>query len=134
MVARVYYLRDKKNIHIRPNGLPTRGNPIACVVSEIDRENDSIKYSFSIAHPATKTCPGERFDKAIARKIATNRLVSGLDRCTYSIVGCPKGGHDINRKVMAHIAANTTAKSLRDLAAEWLRNADAPRPVPVSRA
>jgi hypothetical protein len=103
--VRVHYLRDLATI--RPK-LPskneklettsfTRGNPVGCIVSFVDKENDVIYFQYAISHP--KDC----FVKQRAVQIATGRL----DQKPWIIQGVPSSKHEIYAKIVSYIVKNS---------------------------
>ncbi len=133
MSVRIYYLRDRRNIRTREDGSCTRGNPIACVVTEVDKGTGTIRYAVSTLHPPFTDKDGAfvtpKFDKTLSKRIATGRLTK---RATV-LQGVPGSGHEITLKVMRHIAENTTAVTLRNLAREWVEMASRPRAAAAAR-
>lgn len=131
MSVRIYYLRDNENIRTRTDGSRTRGNPIACVVTDVDKAAGTIRYAVSTLHPPFRDKSGAlvtpRFDKELSKLIASGRL----EKKATVIQGVPGSGHEITLAVMRHIAANTTAVTLRELAREWVEVASRPRAASV---
>jgi len=128
MALRIYYLRDNVNVRRKDDGSMSRGNPVACVVTSVNRENGTIRYAVSTLHPPYME-DGKlitpHFDRELSKKIASGRLA----KKPLVLQGIPGSGHEITMKVMQHIAANTTAVTLRSLAQEWVRTASVPRPL-----
>lgn len=89
MKARIYYLRSAKK---NQDG---RGDPIACLMSEVDREANAIRYSIAAAHPQ------DEFSKGVGRKIAAGRLE--LSPRILTGVNIPTSGHQISRVIMGDI-------------------------------
>lgn len=119
MATRIMYVREKnvQEKKFRNNGLPRRGNPVACVMTTVDKDNDQIRYAFSATHPK------DNFVKSLSKHIAKKRLESEHVRV---LNGVPATGHDITVKVMQDILDTTTAVRLRTLVAEWLDAAALP--------
>lgn len=86
--TRTYYLRTA------PRNGQKRGDPIACLMTSIDRDNKAIKYSISAAHPK------DEFRKALGRTIAAGRLTSSPKFILGSV---PTSGHDVSRLIMTDI-------------------------------
>lgn len=53
-MARIYYIRDQKNIHTKKNGQPSRGVPVAVICTDLDKDKDQILFAFSVAYKAPK--------------------------------------------------------------------------------
>lgn len=121
---RIYYLRNDRN-----TAHGGRGEPVAVIVTKIDRTKDVIRYAVATVHP------NDSFNKVMARHIATERL-EGKDRRgkpkslrrgngASEIPGVPATGHEITRLVMQDICSDEFHPvRVRDLANEWLDNAD----------
>ena len=122
---RVVYLRDRSiNCFAKSNGDMSRGAPCGCLISKVDREANIISYAYSMAHPNSMFCPGDRFNKKLGKLIAEGRLA----KKPITIAGpVPVSGHDINKLIFQHIADTTTARTLRKIAKEWLAAASIPR-------
>lgn len=95
MTIRYFYLRDNHNRQARSNGTTTRGNPIAILISEVDRDTNTIAYAFSVSHPA------DSFEKDRGRIIVNARLRDPKKH--YVIHGVPTGCHDITRAILNDI-------------------------------
>ena len=131
MSGRIYYLRDQNNVQVRANGFRTRGNPVAIVVSRVDRVNGQIHYGFAAVHP--KDC----FVKTRARQIASGRLEDTTSKYHYTIdvADIPNTGHEISRIILSDIAENDflyngapeIPNRVRRLAKQWVDNSLAPR-------
>jgi hypothetical protein len=134
MSVRIYYLRDHENIRTRTDGSHTRGNPVACVVTEVDKKTGTIRYAVSTLHPPFLDKSGAvvtpRFDKLLSKRIATGRLT----KKPTTLQGVPGSGHEITLKVMCHIADNTKAATLRNLAIDWVKAASKPRAAEFARS
>lgn len=139
MSNRVYYLRDKTNICQKADGSFTRGNPVACVMTTVDRVCGNIKYAVSAVHPKYN------FDRALARTIAAGRLEvkpiiiplqGDRDPVSKKVIA---NSHAITKSVMQHIyEANSRdmkgeSSVLRQRSFEWLERAALPKVVPVTK-
>lgn len=100
MNRRVTFLRNADN------------NPVGCVVINVDRHNKRIEYQVSTLNPADK------FDREMARLLATGRLVEA----PFHLWLPNKAGlHEISRRVMGHIVSNKAIPSRSVKAAKlWL--------------
>lgn len=100
MNRRVTYLRNADH------------KPVGCVVINVDRHNKRIEYQVSTLNPADK------FDREMARLLATGRLVEA----PFHLWLPNKAGlHEISRRVMTHIASNKAIPSRSVKAAkQWL--------------
>jgi hypothetical protein len=90
-VKRTYYLRSETKQGQK------RGDPVACLMSEIDRTAGTIKYALSIGHPK------DNFFKSRGRMIAAARLT---ERPRVLHMNVPTCGHDISRIIMADMVDN----------------------------
>ena len=135
MTARIYYLRSAKK---NQDG---RGDPIACLMSEVDREASAIRYSIAAAHKQ------DEFSKPIGRKITAGRLE--MSPRVLTGVKIPTSGHDISRVIMGDIIQQVdllTTLSKKDIeehfankwfyhipakvgaaAKRWMKNANKPK-------
>ena len=93
MSYRYYYLRDKSRGHNRPDGTPSRGVPLACLYTVVNRNDNTVKYALASVHPR------DSFVKAKARQIAQGRLETN----PIVLQGVPENGHQITQKVMQDI-------------------------------
>lgn len=84
-MQRTYYLRQE------PRPGQKRGDPIACLISKVDREKSRIEYAVSTGH--TK----DTYRKDRGRLIAGGRLNANPRILTQAV---PKSGHDISRIIM----------------------------------
>jgi hypothetical protein len=117
-MSRIYYLRNDKNIRLKPNGEFTKGNPIGVIVSEIDRETNTIRYELACVHKRDHFVKRRGFD------IAYGRLL----KQPFIIQGVPKTGHEITTRIMNDIFANDRGTyAARKLAREWLEKASKSR-------
>jgi len=100
MNRRVTFLRNADN------------KPVGCVVINVDRHNKRIEYQVSTLNPADK------FDREMARLLATGRLVES----PFHLWLPNKAGlHEISRRVMQHIATNKGIPNRsRKAAKTWL--------------
>jgi hypothetical protein len=89
--TRTYYLRNVP----RPN--QKRGDPIACLMTSIDRAGNVIKYSLATMHPK------DDFKKDLGRKIAAGRLEE--NPAIVWVEAMPTSGHIISRMIMTDIVA-----------------------------
>jgi hypothetical protein len=89
-MIRTYYLRAE------PKPGQKRGDPIACLMSQIDRAADVIRYALAVGHPK------DDFFKSRGRMIAAARL---QDRPRPIYTKMPQSGHDISRVIMNDIVA-----------------------------
>lgn len=138
MNERIYYLRTPNRNQVNKDGqtVVTRGDPLAIVMTYVDRTNNTVSYALAAAHPK------ESFRKSMAKTIVTGRLN------THPVVlnGVPESGHKITEMVMKDIFASDVvgkvkvSSRVRDLASEWLTNAAVPRedarptvPMPATR-
>jgi len=86
--------------------------PVGCVVINVDRHLKRIEYQVSTLNPQDK------FDREMARLLATGRLVESPFRLRL-----PNRAnmHQISERVMRHIASNKTIPSRSIKAAKnWL--------------
>lgn len=133
MTAKLYYLRDNRTARIDSVGTQHRANPVAVVASDVNRENNTIRYAVAIVHK------GDTFRKDFARHIVLERL-NGLDKnekskalragdSTKSCAGArmivsnqlPASAHDLTSLVMHDIFKSIDLPDkLRNLAADWL--------------
>jgi hypothetical protein len=100
MTTRYFYLRDNENRQPRGNGTLTRGNPIAILISEVDRTANTIKYAFAVAHPQ------DSFMKDLGRRIVSARLQDPKKSFTIPLVVGADGKpncHDITRSILNDI-------------------------------
>jgi hypothetical protein len=129
--VRIHYLRDKRTVQPKTGGF-TKGTPLVCLMTLLDRTNDSILYSFATIHP------DDVFNKKLANKIVEGRLKTN----PFSIKGIPATGHEITKKIMLDIMeyedsliegskAFIMPQNVRKLAAQWLKTSNMPR-VPKS--
>lgn len=87
MSQRYLYLRDFNTQNRRP---------IGCLIVELNREHNEIRYAFSACSPLDK------FNKKIAKNIAENRLA----KHPSVIKGIPGSSHEITQKIMRDIVVN----------------------------
>jgi hypothetical protein len=87
--TRIYYLRSI------PRQDQKRGDPIACLMTSVDRAGNVIKYSLATMHPK------DDFKKEIGRKIASGRLKEN-PALVWS-ENMPTSGHIISRMIMQDI-------------------------------
>lgn len=131
MSNRFYYLRDSKSIQINEDKSHTKGNPVAVVMTKIDKERGVVQYAVASAHPK------DNFVKSMARHIVSERL-TGTDKrnklkgsrrgCVHEIPVAVISGHEITKAVMSDISKSTDVpERLRKLADEWLAGAMLPR-------
>lgn len=132
MTMRMYYLRNQETVRENEDGSITRGEPVALIVSEFNRENGVLRYAVATVHP------NDTFDKRLARHIATERL-NGVDSrkkskaARASTRGRPFAGakalqvdtdldgHQLTRAIVRDIfASNDISDRLRGIAASWL--------------
>lgn len=83
-MIRYFFLREK------PSDPKHRGNPIGCVASQLDRENNKLLFNFSLTNNEH-----DRFDRHLARKVAIGRLekqpfVVEIDATKISALGLHK--------------------------------------------
>jgi hypothetical protein len=133
MTTRYFYLRDNNNRQPRANGKITRGNPIAILISEVNRMNNTISYAFAVAHPQ------DSFNKNLGRRIVSARLED--PKKSFVIQGVPAGCHEITRVIMNDIIYKASYPELcghglvphrvRDAAAAWLLDAVLTIPAPA---
>ena len=108
MSVKYVYVRDRKNIQTRPNGTTTRGNPIAIVGTEIDRERNAIYYAVASTHKK------DHFVKERAREIVCGRLnvlggdLGNTDRGVLSGDEVKRvlelhNGHEITKLIMKEV-------------------------------
>jgi hypothetical protein len=125
MNERIYYLRGPNNIHRSSNGEEkvTRGDPVAVVMTYVDRASNTVRYALAAVHP--KEC----FVKSMAKKIVLGRL----NVRPVILNGVPETGHKITEMVMRDIFASDMVGNVkisprvRNLAADWLAQAARPR-------
>lgn len=112
-MVRHFYLRDysKSNKH-----------PVGCLAVEVNREQQEIKYAFSVCSPV------DIFNSNLAKEIANGRL----RKSPVSIKGeIPASGHQITKRIMEDIVnrhntqSSTTNRSYLACksAVEWLTKA-----------
>jgi hypothetical protein len=109
--VRTTYLRDPRTIMPReksknnPNGEGfTRGAPLACLMSYIDRKNNAICYNFAVCASGNQERKGDAFNKKLAAKIVSGRL----DIAPFIVQGdIPNTGHEITKLIMADIYAHS---------------------------
>jgi hypothetical protein len=109
--VRTTYLRDPRTIMPReksknnPNGEGfTRGAPLACLMSYIDRKNNAICYHFAVCASGNQERKGDAFNKKLAAKIVSGRL----DIDPFIVQGdIPNTGHEITKLIMADIYAHS---------------------------
>ena len=125
---RIYYLRDRTNICQKTDGSFTRGNPVACVITTVDRALCSVKYAVSAIHPKYN------FDRALARIIASGRL-EVKPVVVQSTKEMMASSHLITKSVMQHIydtnqrGIKGSSSVLRQRSQEWLERAALPKVV-----
>lgn len=114
---RIYYIRDHKNIRQQDDGSFTRGNPIAIIVTELNKVDNTIKYAVSVAHSK------DSFSKKMGRQIAEGRL----NKKPIILAGIPENGHKITEKVMKDFVSSwrpwDTENPARTFANEWIERA-----------
>lgn len=120
MPTKICYLRDHKNIHQKKDGTYTRGNPIAVLITEIDREQNITRYAYATVHPS------DCFNKKQGRNIAFARLKKN----PLVVEGALTKSHDINNSVMRDLFASPSEKvsnRLRAAIGDWLSSHNGPR-------
>jgi hypothetical protein len=127
MTTRYFYLRDNKNRQLRSNGTLTRGNPVAILISEVNRTDDTISYALAVSHPQ------DGFMKSRGRQIVSGRL---MDK-PFVINGVPTGCHMITRAIMNNIVElyaqrgkDVIPHRVYNAAKSWLSDAAATIPAP----
>jgi len=142
--TRTYYLRSI------PRQGQKRGDPIACLMTSLDRAGNVIKYSIATMHPK------DEFKKALGRKIAEGRLQDSP--AIVFVEKMPESGHVINRMIMNDILCRFEEVSclskgylerqyknkwayhiparVAKAAKQWIANADKPRQTdaPIKRS
>ena len=135
--TRTYYLRSI------PRQGQKRGDPIACLMTSLDRAGNVIKYSIATMHPK------DEFKKALGRKIAEGRLQDSP--AIVFVEKMPESGHVISRMIMNDILARFEEVSclskgylerqyknkwayhiparVAKAAKQWIANADKPRQI-----
>jgi hypothetical protein len=103
-MQRTYYLREE------PRQGQKRGDPIACLISKVDRENDRIEYAVSTGHPK------DTYLKVRGRLIASGRLEVHARVLTQEV---PKSGHDISRIILTDLIDQM--KSVRKHKKEFIK-------------
>lgn len=94
--TRTFYLRNIPRYDQWIDG--HRGDPFACMMTKLDRENGFIKYSVAASHPK------DGFDRVLGRTIAKGRLES----CPRVIaIAVPNSGHEITRIIMQDIITHS---------------------------
>jgi hypothetical protein len=148
MTPKITYLRDRSTARVDKVGTRHRAEPVAVVVSDVNRENRMIRYAVAMVHPS------ETFRKEFARHIALERLnglgkndkpkAQRLGRSAKSCSGArmvvreelsggsltspgtvrlplPESGHELTCLVMRDIFASVDLPDrLRNLACDWL--------------
>lgn len=100
MNRRVMFLRNADN------------KPVGCVVINVDRHNKRIEYQVSTLNPLDK------FDREVARLLATGRLVEAP---FHMWLPNKAGLHEITRRVMTHIINNKAIPNRsRKAAKNWM--------------
>lgn len=118
-MTRLYYLRDKKNICTRKNGLPTRGNPVLCLITDLDVETKTVKYAYCVAHPA------DNFIKKLAIEIVKSRLL----KKPSTIQDVAGNNFEITKRVMKDIYDNTIVHGrVSKMVKVWLKEAEKEKP------
>jgi hypothetical protein len=100
--------------------------PVGCLITSVGENKNEVAYALSAAHPKDK------FDKMMARKIASGRLNDGKP---VVLSGDFSTGHSIMRAVMGDISSRKEEdragsvfkfpKKIRDAAKKWLEFANA---------
>jgi hypothetical protein len=112
---RFVYLRDRTNIQKKANGEYTRGDPVACVLTEMNRDKCELRYSIAIVHPK------DHFVKALGRKIATARM--NINPIVLENMSKTAGGHEIHRTVMLDLCnAEEVSNRVKELACDWVEH------------
>jgi hypothetical protein len=102
--VRIHYVRDLTTVRPKlpskdeKKNLSTRGVPVGCIATFVDKENDVIYFQYAISHP--KDC----FIKQRAVQIASGRL----DDKPFRVSGVPCSKHEIYAKVVSVIVRNTS--------------------------
>jgi hypothetical protein len=130
MTTRYFYLRDNKNRQPRSNGTLTRGNPVAILISEVNRTNNTISYALAVSHPK------DSFMKELGRHIVNARLQD--PEKSFVIHGVPTGCHQITRVIMndlidraAKFGKEIVPHRVRNAAKAWLSDAASTIPAPA---
>ena len=114
MRAKIYYLRDRKNLHIKKDGSLTRGNPIACIATMVDRKKDVLIYAISASHKK------DSFFKRKGRVLAEARLQVDPEE-----IDCvPEKSYEIIKVIMTHLVRrddHMVSARVRKFAKLWLR-------------
>jgi hypothetical protein len=122
---RIFYLRENPTLILNDNGTYrlTRGNPVAIIMSNVDREEGCINYSIAILNRK------DVFSKDLARHIATKRL----EICPTVITGAPETGHEIKKKIMEDLSNNSYVRNIliprriHKIIDSWLKFAEKPK-------
>lgn len=86
--------------------------PVGCVVINVDRHRKCIEYQVSTLNPLDK------FDREVARLLATGRLVESP---FHLWLPNKANMHEISRRVMKHLASNKDIPNRsRKAAQNWL--------------
>lgn len=120
MNHRVYYLRGDRKVVYNPDGTYylSRGEPLVCIVSEVNSETSEIRYGYSIVHPIDRS--SHRYSKSEGRKLAIEKFFSHP-----SIVKSEsKNGHDINRDMVNHFSETVGKENgtARKTSHRWLKH------------
>jgi len=114
MKPKIYYLRDRKNLHMKKDGTLTRGNPIACIATVVDRERNTLVYSLATAHKK------DSFFKRKGRVLAEARLQVDPEK-----INCvPEKSYEIIKVIMKHLIRrddHMVSARVRKFARLWLR-------------
>jgi hypothetical protein len=101
--VRIHYVRDLATVRPKlptteeKRDIATRGVPVGCIATFVDKEKDVIYFQYAISHP--KDC----FIKQRAVEIASGRL----ENKPWEVSGVPTSKHEIYAKVVATIVRNT---------------------------
>lgn len=137
--GRIFYIRDRSNILLKEDNTYTRGDPVALVLTDVDRERNIIRYSL-----VAMRMP---MHKKLAKFIAEERLhgVDARDRdksmrnpkrtskrthpaaVSLSVL-VPNTRHEIMKLVMLDIfKTDSLPRHINVLAGDWLAFAKLPK-------
>jgi hypothetical protein len=100
---RIHYMRDLKTVRPKlpskntKNRTFTRGEPVGCIVTLVDKEKNIVYFQYAISHPK------DTFIKRRAIQIAKARL----EKQPWKIDGIPDSKHEIYAKIVSYIVKNT---------------------------
>jgi len=114
---RFHYVRDRRSKYIRTlqDGRTSRGIPLACIASQVDRVGKCINIAMATVHSSDDT-----FSYYIARKIALGRLE--IEPIEIQVNGnIPYSGREIAKIIMEYISYSVeTPSRVKNAARKWL--------------